>query len=118
MRLGERMLELASFGSTFLAFALLHGAEPRRLPSRFRGAAPVWRHASRLAAAALVLLSIAVWARVEGMGAAILVVLAMFSVAATLFVLALPVIPRLTWGAAIACAVSVPVLSLLGGAGG
>ena len=109
------MLELATLGSTFLAFALLHGAEPSRRPERLRGAAPWWQHMSRLAAAALVLFSVAVWARVEGTGAALLVVLTMFSVAATLFVLTVPVFPRLTWGAALACAASVPLLWLLGG---
>jgi len=112
------MLELATLGSTFLAFALLHGAEPRRRPERFRGAAAPWRHVGRLVAGALVLFSIAVWAQVEGVAAAILVVSTMFSAAATLFVIAVPVVPRLIWGTASACAVSVPVLLLLGAGGG
>lgn len=112
------MLELATLASTFLAFALLHGAEPHRRPVRFRAARPLWKHVNRLVAVMLVLFSIALWARIEGLRAAILVVLTMLSAAATLFVLAVPVFPRLTWGAALACAPSVPLLLLFGGAGG
>ncbi|HEU5075287.1 MAG TPA: hypothetical protein VFU02_13950 [Polyangiaceae bacterium] len=112
------MLELATLAATFLAFALLHAAEPRRRPLRFRSPAPMWRHASRLLSGMLLLFSIAWWARVEGAPAAILVVLTMFSTTATLFVLAVPVVPRLVWGTALACALSLPFLSWLGASGG
>ncbi len=112
------MLELATFAANFLAFALWHAADPRRRPPRLREVAPAWSLASRWGAAALVLLGIAAWTQLEGVAAALLVVLTMFSTAATLFVLAVPVFPRLTWGAALACLPSVPLLSWLGGLGG
>lgn len=112
------MLELATLAANFLAFALLHGAEPRRRPARFRDGATLWRQLSRVLALGLLLSSVAILARIEGTGAAVLVVLTMFSTAATVFVLAVPVFPRVTWGAALACVPSIPLLVWFGGLGG
>jgi hypothetical protein len=112
------MLELATLAANFVAFALLHGAEPRRRPERLRAASPMWRHVCRFLAVALVSYSVGAWARVEGLSAAILVVMTMFSAAATVFALAVTVYPRLSWGAALVGAASVPCLSWLGGSVG
>lgn len=112
------MLELATLAANFLAFALLHGAEPWRRPERWRRLAPLWSRVSRWSALLLVLFSVALWARIEGLIAALLVVLTMFSAAATLFLLVVPVAPRLIWGTALVCAVGVPGLAWWGGLGG
>jgi multisubunit Na+/H+ antiporter MnhB subunit len=110
------MLEAATFASTFLAFALLHGAEPRRRPARFRTLGAWWSPAATRATAGLLLAaSVGQWTRVEGLSAAFLVVAGAFSLAATLFVLLVPLLPRVIWGVALASAPAALVLSLLGG---
>jgi hypothetical protein len=106
------MLEGATLTWAFLAFALLHGAEARRRPS-FLSRLP--GGSLRVAAVAALALSISTWTRVEGMAAAILVVLAALSLAATLFVLMAPLLPRVTWVLALASGPIAVALSLMGG---
>ncbi len=100
------MLEAAALAWTFLAFALFHAGA--------RGGAAVARAAAPLSLA----LGVAQWSRVEDTSAALLVVLGALCAAATLFVLLVPVFPRATWGAALACAPAALVLSLCGGCHG
>jgi hypothetical protein len=107
------MLEAASVLSAYLAFALLHAAEPRRLPRPSHRPPPGW--AMRLAAMAAYAAAVALWARAESVGAALLVALGSFTLCASLFVLLAPVAPRLVWGLAAACPVAIAALALCGG---
>jgi hypothetical protein len=110
------MLEAAAVAASFLAFAAFHAAEPRRRPARWRGAAPPWlATALRVAGAAVLASSVALWRSVEGATSALLVVAAALCAAATLFVLVAPVFPRLVWGLTVACAAATLVLSIAGG---
>jgi hypothetical protein len=70
--------------------------------------------ALRVVGVLLLALSVTQWSDVEGLAAALLVVLAMFCGAATLFVLFAPLAPRIVWGLAIACAPAGLILSFLG----
>jgi hypothetical protein len=109
------MLESATLMWAILAFASFHAAEVRRRPVRFRNlAAACSPIALRAVGVLLLALSVTQWSNVEGLAAALLVVLAMFCGAATLFVLFAPLAPRVVWGLAIACAPAGLILSLLG----
>ncbi|WP_438006486.1 hypothetical protein WME89_49230 [Sorangium sp. So ce321] len=111
------MVETASVLSAYLAFALLHGARPERIPfgvaSRLR-AWRAWRVAARVLAAALFSLSVWLWSRAESGAAAFLVPFAALLCAASLFVLLAPLWPRAVWGFAALCPPAVVALSLAG----
>jgi hypothetical protein len=112
------MVELGALAAVFLAFALLHGAEAKRRPPGLARLAPAWKYALRVAALAVLAWGIGRWAGAEDATAAILVILTAFCAAATFFVLAASVFPRLAWGLALACAPALVLLSLLGGCHG
>ncbi|WP_437293219.1 hypothetical protein [Sorangium sp. So ce426] len=111
------MVETASVLSAYLAFALLHGARPERLPlviaARLR-AWRAWRAAARVLSVASFSLSVWLWSRAEAGAAAYLVPLAALLCAASLFVLLAPVWPRVVWGLAFLCPPAIAALSLLG----
>lgn len=111
------MVETASVLSAYLAFALLHGARPERLPfgvaARLR-ARREWRASARALAAAFFSLSVWLWSRAEAGAAAFLVPLAALLCAASAFVLLAPVWPRVVWGLAVLCPPAIAALSLLG----
>jgi hypothetical protein len=109
------MLEAATFAWVTFGFALFHAAEPRRRPVRFQTSLPIWSPAAmRIAGTVVLALSVTQRSNVEGLAAALLVVLAMACGAATLFVLVAPLAPRIVWGLAIACAPAGLILSFLG----
>ncbi|WP_438040328.1 hypothetical protein [Sorangium sp. So ce128] len=111
------MVETASVLSAYLAFALLHGARPERLPfgvaARLR-ARREWRASARVLAAAFFSLSVWLWSRAEAGAAAFLVPFATLLCAASAFVLLAPVWPRAVWGLAFLCPPAIAALSLLG----
>jgi hypothetical protein len=107
------MLEAASVLSAYLAFALLHGADPRRLPRPPHRPPPAW--AMRVAALAAYAAAITLWARADGLGSALLVGVATSTLCASVFVLMSPVVPRIVWGLAATCPVVVAVLAVRGG---
>jgi hypothetical protein len=107
------MLETAAVLASYLAFALLHGADARRLPRPPRRPPPAW--AMRLGALAVGALAVSLWARSHGLTEALLVMLASLSLCAALFVLLAPVIPRVVWAVAASCPVAIAALAALGG---
>ncbi|WP_437589109.1 hypothetical protein [Sorangium sp. So ce1000] len=111
------MVEAASVLSAYLAFALLHGARPERLPLRISArlrARRAWRAVARVLAAAAFSLSVWLWSRAEAGAAAFLVPFAALLVAASAFVLLAPVWPRAVWGLALLCPPAIVALSLFG----
>jgi hypothetical protein len=108
------MMEIAALLSFYLAFALVHGADPRRFPARrwqpTRGAL----FAMRVAAAATTLAGVVLWARTGDMVEALLVALAALSVAATSFVLLAPLGPRALWSVVLAFPLLIVALALVG----
>jgi hypothetical protein len=109
------MLESATLMWVILAFASFHAADVHRRPVRFQNMAAPWSSTALRAVGVLLLaLSVTLRSNVEGLAAALLVVLAMCCGAATLFVLLAPLAPRVVWGLAIACAPAGLILSFLG----
>ena len=109
------MVELASLSLTYIAVASLHAADPARAPWRVRRAAHrLWRAALWLLAAAAFITAIALWRRVEMGALGFIVPLALLMVEASLFVLLVPLAPRLMWGLAALCLVAAPPLAFLG----
>lgn len=114
MHEGAAMLEGAALLALYLAFALLHAAEPRRRPPSWPARAPAWDRRRRIAALACLASGVGLWAHAEDLAAALLVALAALTAFATAVVLLAPVAPRLMWGLAIACAPAAIALSLGG----
>jgi multisubunit Na+/H+ antiporter MnhB subunit len=112
------MVEAAALLSFYLAFALRHGADPRRFP------VPRWRptrgplRLMNAGAAAAAIAGIALWTRAENTTSALLVAVAALSTAATAFVLLGPLFPRAVWVSVVACPPLVAILALLGGGNG
>lgn len=109
------MVETAALLSFYLAFALVHAADPRR--SRVRGSrpAPGLSRALRLAAVIQAIAGVALWTRAEGLAAALLVGVSALSTAATVVVLLAPLAPRLVWSVALVCPPAIVALLLAGG---
>jgi hypothetical protein len=114
MHEGAAMLEGAALLALYLAFALLHAAEPRRRPSSWPALAPAWDRRFRIAALACLACGTGLWARAEGLAAALLVALSALTAFATAVVLLAPVAPRLVWGLAVACVPAALALTLWG----
>jgi hypothetical protein len=109
------MLEIASLLLTYVAFASLHAADPARAPWRVRATAHrLWRAALRLIAAGAFIAAIALWQRMEGSALGFIVPLAILMASASLFVLLVPLAPRLTWGLAALCLAFAPMLAVIG----
>jgi len=89
------MLELAAVALAYVAFALLHAADARR--------APPWLarrrcgRCLRVAAACVSIASLRLWSRAENMSAAIICVLAAFSVVGMSFVILRPRFAHVLW---------------------
>ena len=66
------MLESASMLSFFLAFALLHAADPARFPARRRKPTRELLRTMRLGAMAPALAGVVFWTKVEGLAAALI----------------------------------------------
>lgn len=111
------MIETASVLAAYFAFALLHAANPRRIPfgilSRLRSKR-AWAPAARAFAVVFFSWSVWLWSRVEPGPAAILVAFTAFMGAASVFVLLAPVWPRAVWSLAILCPPAVAALSFVG----
>ena len=112
------MFEGASLLSFYLAFALLCGADPRRFPAPSWKPTEGWLRAMRLGAVAAVIAGVALWTRVGGVAAALLMAPTALSVAATVFVLLAPLAGRMLWGVALACPLLIAILALAGGSNG
>lgn len=108
------MLKAASVLCFFLACALLHRASPKRRAlwrAKTSEKLPALRRAGAVVAMAVGVTS---WSRAQNTTAAVLVALAALSVAATAFVLLVPLFPRTLWGLALVCPVFIAVLLVLG----
>lgn len=112
------MLETASILSAFLCFALLHGADPKRLPERLAksvSAFDAWRLGARLASLLFFAFAVWLWSR-AGDGAAVWAgPFAAWMMSGVIIVLVRPVWGRLVWGIAAACPPVIIVMSVLGG---
>lgn len=109
------MLEIASLLLAYFAFAALHAAAPVRAPWRARRATTrLWGAALRLVSLGSFLATVALWQRIEVSALAFIVPLFALMVSAGLFVLLVPIVPRVMWGLAALCLVAAPVLVLLG----
>ncbi len=109
------MLELASLLLTYVAFASLHAADPARAPWRVRETAHrLWRAALRLLAAGAFIAAIALWCHLEVSALGFIVPLSSLMASASLFVLFVPLAPRLMWGLAALCLVAAPALAVIG----
>jgi hypothetical protein len=98
------MAELVSVSAAYVAFALIHAADARPLPSGLHAALHRVRFARtglRLLALAAFALSSWCWSRVEDGPSILLVPFTAFMAAASVFVLLAPVAPRLVWGLAL-----------------
>lgn len=95
------MLQTASLCCVHLSVALLYAADPARLPERWRARAGDRSPLFRLGAALGMLLAWALWARLDGPGAAALVLLVALMVNASAFVVLAPLRPRATWVSAL-----------------
>ena len=109
------MVELAALLSFYVAFALLHASHPSHFPVRRWKPTRLQLGGLELVAALATVLGVALWARVEGLTAALLVGAAALSLTATLFVVLAPLAPRLVWGIALGGTALIPVLMALGG---
>jgi uncharacterized membrane protein YsdA (DUF1294 family) len=109
------MLELASLLLTYVAFAALHAANPARVPWRVPETAHrLWRAALRLIAVGAFIMAIALWHRLEASALGLIVPLSILMASASLFVLLVPLAPRLMWGLAALCLVFAPTLAVIG----
>lgn len=112
------MLEGASLLSFFLAFALLHGAAPNRLPLKRTKAGRTVFTCMRTAAVVTAGAGVVLWSRTQNATTALLVAIAALSMVATVFVLLAPLFPRAVWALVIACLPLTIALALLGGSNG
>jgi hypothetical protein len=103
------MLEVASLAATFLSFALVHLAHARR--ARDRLGVRLGLYALAFAALAWGVLA---WERSEDLTAALLVSFSALCATASLFVVLVPVAPRLLWSLTAASAAWV-LVALVGG---
>ncbi len=107
------MTEIAALLSLYLAFALAHGADPRRFPARWKPTRGLL-FAMRVAAAGATVAGVVLWARTGGIVEALLVALTALTVAATSFVLLAPLSPRALWSVVLACPLLIAALALVG----
>ena len=115
------MIETASVLSAYFAFALLHAANPKRIPfSILSGprSSRAWAPLVRVVAVVFFSWSVWLWSRVEAGPASIFVAFTGFMVAASVFVLLAPVWPRVVWSLAILCPPAVAALSFIGASRG
>jgi hypothetical protein len=108
------MFEAASLASLYFGFAVLHAANAARLPCGF----PLVRAWGRgtLRIVAVLAFAVGVWLFHwnDDVTSACLLALTAFSGVATLFVLLVPVFPRIIWGLAVASPLLGVGLVLLG----
>jgi hypothetical protein len=112
------MLEAASLLCFYLAFALLHGAQPARFPLKTWQPSRRWIGLMRLSALLAGAAGALLYDLRHGPSDALLIALPALCVMATAFVLLAPICPRLLWGLALACPPLVLVLSILGASDG
>jgi predicted anti-sigma-YlaC factor YlaD len=112
------MVELAALACFYLAFGLVYGADRGRFPLKRWKPARLLFAGMKLVAALSTSVGVALWARVEGATAALLVAVTALSVAAIVFILVAPIAPRAVWGLAFSVPLLVLGLLLAGGARG
>jgi hypothetical protein len=112
------MLELAALACLYLAFALLYGADRKRFPLERSKPARFLLAGMQLGAVLSTAVGFALWARVEGATAALLVAVTALSVAGSVYVLLAPLAPRVVWGFALAAPLLALVLFLIGSSRG
>lgn len=112
------MLEAASILSAYLSFALLHGAQPARLPAKLAEsvrAFDAWCLGARLAAGFFLTLSVWLWSLAASGAVVWTGPLAAWMLSGAFIVLVRPVWGTLVWGLAAAFPPAIIILSVLGG---
>jgi hypothetical protein len=112
------MFDVAAFLSSYLAFALLHGASATRFPSRRWRPTRAWIFVMRGLFVPTSALTVRLFSASHGTGEGVLLALLALCASATAFVLLAPVRPRISWGLALSCPALITMLAILGAAGG
>jgi hypothetical protein len=113
--------ETASLLAAYVSFALLHGANPRRLPRGVRpnaAMARAWGTGFRATAVFFFVLSAWLWNGMKSGPEGVLVALLATIAAGTFFVLCAPIFPRAAWGVALIGPPLLAALAFLGGGDG